>query len=42
MNYYQTFIQVAEDCPVQEGVIPITKEGKRPISVQAHNLWLQS
>lgn len=28
MSYFQTFIQTAEDCPAQVGVIPITKDGK--------------
>ena len=32
MNYFQTFIQVAENCPTQIGIIPISKEGKaKPI-----------
>lgn len=34
MNYQNTFILVADDCPVNEGVVPIVKEGKsKPIHV---------
>lgn len=32
MNYYDTFILVADDCPATQGVIPVAKEGKaKPI-----------
>jgi len=27
-NYYETFIAVADDCPVEQGVIPPSKEPK--------------
>lgn len=30
MNYIDTFILVAEDCPAEEGIIPVVKEGKAP------------
>jgi hypothetical protein len=28
MNYIDTFILVANDCPAEEGIIPVVKEGK--------------
>lgn len=28
MNYYSTFIQIADDSPTQVGIVPVTKEGK--------------
>ncbi len=28
MNYYDTFILAADDCPVTKGIIPVVKEGK--------------
>lgn len=31
-NYYNTFIEVAEDCPAQEGEIPTPKGGKATIA----------
>lgn len=30
MNYVEAFIAVADDCPVDHGVAPATKAGKRP------------
>ena len=30
LNYYETFILVADDCPAMEGVIPTVKVGKAP------------
>jgi hypothetical protein len=31
MNYYDTFIQVASDCPVTEAVVPTSKREKKSI-----------
>lgn len=33
MNYYDTFIQVAEDCPVSEAIVPKAKGESRTIPV---------
>ncbi len=30
MNYVEAFIAIAEDCPVDHGVVPETKPGKKP------------
>lgn len=34
-NYYETFIRVAEDCPVDSGEVPTARGGKRT-AAQAH------
>lgn len=31
-NYYNTFIETAEDCPVQAAEVPLEKEGKKTIA----------
>jgi hypothetical protein len=39
MNYKDTFILVADDCPVEEGVVPAVKEGKsKPIHAIQYEL----
>lgn len=37
-NYYDTFIQVAEDCPVDRGEVPEAKGGKRTVPVIQYEL----
>ena len=42
MNYYETFILVAEDYPAKEGVVPIIKEGiTKPIHAIQYDLISQ-
>ena len=39
MNYKNTFILVADDCPVECGVVPVVKAGKsKPIHVIQYEL----
>ena len=39
MNYYDTFILVADDCPAEEGIVPTVKEGKsKPIHAIQYSL----
>lgn len=39
MNYIDTFILVADDCPAESGIIPIVKEGKhKPIHAILYEL----
>jgi len=33
MNYTDTFIVVAEDCPADTGMVPEAKAGKKPVAV---------
>jgi len=33
MNYFETFIQVAPDCPAKAAVVPAAKGGKKSIAV---------
>lgn len=37
-NYYNTFIEVAEDCPVTTGVIPQPVRGRRTIAMLHYDL----
>lgn len=38
MNYYETFIQVAPDCPVQAAVIPRAKGQNKSVPVLEYEL----
>lgn len=38
MNYYNTFIEVAEDCPVQVAQIPETKGDAKTIPVLQYEM----
>ena len=38
MNYVDTFIQVAPDCPVQTGVVPSTRGERKPAHVLQYEL----
>lgn len=38
INYYNTFIQVAEDCPVVCSVVPVERGGKKSIAVIQYEL----
>jgi Family of unknown function (DUF6157) len=38
MNYYNTFIAVAEDCPVQASEIPATKGGTKTVPVLQYEM----
>ena len=38
MNYYNTFIQVAPDCPVSRSVVPTAKDGRKSIPVIQYEL----
>ncbi|HEV2089256.1 MAG TPA: DUF6157 family protein [Cryptosporangiaceae bacterium] len=38
MNYYQTLIAVAEDCPVTSSVVPVPRGGKRTVAVEQYEL----
>ena len=31
-NYHDTFIQIADDCPVVSGIIPPLKDGKKTVA----------
>ncbi len=33
LNYYETFIQIAPDCPVKSGIVPAAKAGKKTVPV---------
>ena len=37
-NYYNTFIQVADDCPLAAGVAPVEKGGKKTVAVIQYEL----
>ncbi|MBI5033663.1 MAG: hypothetical protein HZB51_24355 [Chloroflexi bacterium] len=37
-NYYETIIQVAEDCPVEKAEIPQLKNGEKTIAVMQYEL----
>lgn len=41
-NYFNTFIQVADDCPVNAGVIPIQKGDKKSIAELQFELIAQN
>lgn len=38
MNYYRSFIAVAEDCPVTEGVLPTPRGGKKTVAVLQYEM----
>jgi hypothetical protein len=38
LNYYNTFIQVADDCPVTSSVVPAERSGKQSIAVIQYEL----
>jgi hypothetical protein len=40
-NYYNTFIEVAEDCPAQTGEVPETKNDKRSVANQHFDMIAQ-
>lgn len=40
-NYYDTFIQVAEDCPASTGLIPQPWQGKRTVAMLHYDLLRQ-
>jgi len=37
-NYYDTFIQVADDCPAEQGTPPLLRGGKRSIANYQYDL----
>ncbi|WP_210505797.1 DUF6157 family protein [Naasia sp. SYSU D00057] len=37
-NYFDTFIEVAEDCPVTEGEVPPAKAGAKTVAGMHHDL----
>lgn len=41
MNYYHTFIALAEDCPVREGVVPTDRGGKPTVATIQYGLLAQ-
>ncbi|WP_134686023.1 DUF6157 family protein [Brevibacillus migulae] len=42
MSFIHTFIQVAADCPVSEGMIPVGRNGNKPIHVIQYELLSQN
>lgn len=42
LNYYDTFIQVADDCPLAAGAVPVEKGGKKTIAVIQYELLAQN
>ncbi|GAB6926271.1 DUF6157 family protein [Paenibacillus sp. JCM 10914] len=38
MNYYDTFIEVSEDCPVEAAEVPQTKNGKQTVPVLQYEM----
>jgi hypothetical protein len=38
LTYFQTFVQVATDCPVKAGKVPTPKNGKKSIAVLEYEL----
>jgi hypothetical protein len=42
MNYYETFIQVAPDCPVTRAVVPVARGKKKPVHVIQYELLFKS
>jgi len=38
MNYYETFIAAADDCPVTTGVIPAPRGGRKTVAVLQYEL----
>ncbi|WP_283137094.1 DUF6157 family protein [Rhizohabitans arisaemae] len=38
MNYYRTFIAVADDCPVKEGVAPKDRGAKKTVAVLQYEM----
>lgn len=38
LNYYDTLIAVAEDCPVDAAVVPASKTGKKTVAVVQYEL----
>jgi hypothetical protein len=38
MNYYETLIQVADDCPANEGLVPRARGGKKTKAVVEYEL----
>lgn len=38
LNYYSTFIQIADDCPVISSVVPVERGGKKSIAVIQYEL----
>lgn len=37
-NYYHTFIEIAEDCPVDFGEVPVAKNDKKTVAEKQYNL----
>lgn len=40
MNYYRTLIAVADDCPVDVGVVPSTRGGKKTVAVLQYEMLI--
>ncbi len=38
MNYYETFIAVADDCPAATGVVPAPRSGRKTVAVVQYEL----
>jgi hypothetical protein len=38
MNYYDTLIEVADDCPATEGLVPAARGGKKTKAVVEYEL----
>jgi hypothetical protein len=38
MNYFDTFIEVADDCPVRSASIPVSKGGKKTIPILQYEM----
>lgn len=38
INYYNTFVQVAPDCPVAAGAVPVGRGGQRTVAVIQYDL----
>lgn len=41
INYYETFIQVAPDCPIETAIKPEPRAGKKTLAVIEHELLSQ-
>ncbi|MGH8793160.1 MAG: DUF6157 family protein [Stackebrandtia sp.] len=42
MNYYDTLITAAEDCPVDHGVVPAPRGGKKTVAVMQYEMLAES
>ncbi|GAA5086447.1 hypothetical protein HNP84_003528 [Thermocatellispora tengchongensis] len=38
LNYYDTFIAVADDCPAPGGVVPVARGGKKTVAVLQYEM----